>query len=199
MDPDIAKAIVDWPQPNSRKEVQQLLGLRNWYRRFIHIFSGIVSLITDLMQQEIEFNWGEAKEVALLKITMLFTSGKSPILRHYNPDRPALLETDASDFAIAGSFSPRFKNSKIHPVHFVLRTLNPAELHYDVYDKEILAVVYSLNKNCHFLQCAVHKTTIYSDHQNQTCFKTSILLNRRQARWAEQLKGYNIGKSANRL
>jgi hypothetical protein len=70
--------------------------------------------------------------------------------------------------------------------------LNPAELHYDVYDKEILAVVYSLNKNCHFLQCALHKTTIYLDHQNQTYFKTSILLTRRQARWAEQLKRYNF-------
>jgi len=33
---------------------------------------------------------------------------------------------------------------------------------------------------------------IYSDHQNLTYFTTAILLNRRQARWAEELKQYNF-------
>jgi hypothetical protein len=45
MDPATARAIVDWPGPTSRKEVQQLLGLLNFDRRFIHSFSGIVSPI----------------------------------------------------------------------------------------------------------------------------------------------------------
>jgi hypothetical protein len=49
MDPEKAKAIVDWPRPTSRKEVQQLLGLWNFYRRFIVNFSGIISPITDLL------------------------------------------------------------------------------------------------------------------------------------------------------
>jgi hypothetical protein len=62
----------------------------------------IVSPITDLLRQEVSFNWGEEQEAAFLKITEKFLSGKTPILRHYDPDRPALLETDAMDFAIAG-------------------------------------------------------------------------------------------------
>jgi hypothetical protein len=49
MDPEKAKAIVDWPRPISRKEVQQILSLWNFYRRFIHNFSAIVSPITDLL------------------------------------------------------------------------------------------------------------------------------------------------------
>jgi len=49
MDLDKVKAIVDWPRPTSRKEVQQLLGLWNFYRRFIHNFSATVSPITDLL------------------------------------------------------------------------------------------------------------------------------------------------------
>jgi hypothetical protein len=105
MDPEKAKVIVDWPRRTSRKEVQQMLGLWNFYRRFIHNFSAIVSPITDLLQQDVKFKWGEAQEAAFLKITILFVSGKTPILRHYDPDRPALLETDASDFAIAAILS----------------------------------------------------------------------------------------------
>jgi hypothetical protein len=101
----------------------------------------------DVLRQDMEFKWGEAQEAAFLKITILFTSGKTPILRHYDPDRPALLETDASDFAIAGILSPKFEDGKIHSVHFVSTNLNPAELNYDVHDKEMLAVVFSLRKN----------------------------------------------------
>jgi len=45
--PDKAKAIVDWPRPTSRKEVQQLLGFWNFYQRCSHNYSAIVSPITD--------------------------------------------------------------------------------------------------------------------------------------------------------
>jgi len=123
---------------------------------------------------------------------ILFTSGKTLILKHYDPDRPALLETDASDFAIAGILSQKFKDGKIHPVRFVSRKLSPAELNYDVYDKEMLAIVFSLAKNRHYLQGAEHQTKIFSDHQNLSNFQSAILLSRRQARWAEHLKQYNF-------
>jgi len=192
MDPDKAKAIVDWPRPISRKEVQEILSLWNFYRRCIHNFSAIVSPITDLLRPDVKFQWGEAQEAAFLKITILFISGKIPILRHYDPDRPALLETDASDFAITGILSQKFEDGKIYLVQFVSRKLTAAELNYDVYDKETLAVVFSLQKNHHYLQGAVHKTMIFSDHQNLTYFKSAVLLNRRQARWSEDLKQYNF-------
>ena len=102
------------------------------------------------------------------------------------------METDASDFVIAGILSQKVEDGKIHPVRFVARKLNPAGLNYDVDDKEMLAVDNSLNKNRHFLQRATHKTIIFSDHQNLTYFTTAILLNRRQARWAKQLKQCNF-------
>jgi len=192
MDPEKAKAIVDWPRPMSRKEVQQLLGLWNFYRRFIHNFSAIVSPITDLLKQDFKVEWGEAQEAAFLKITILFVSGKTPILRHYDPDRPALLETDPSEFAIAGILSQKFEDGKVHPVRFISRKLSQAEMNYDVYDKEMLAIVFSLQKDRHYLPGAEVETTIYSDHQNVTYFKTAVLLNRRQARWSEELKQYNF-------
>ena len=49
--------------------------------------------------------WGAAQEASFLKITILFTSAKTPILLHYDPNRPALVGTDASDIAITGILS----------------------------------------------------------------------------------------------
>jgi hypothetical protein len=132
MDSEKARGIVDCPRPLSRKEVQQLLGLWNLYRRFINNFSAIVSPISDLLRQDTKFEWREAQEAAFLKMRILFTSAKTPILGYYDPDTPALLETDASDFAIAGIFSQNFENRKVHLARFVSRKVSPAKINYDV-------------------------------------------------------------------
>jgi len=193
MDPDTAKAIVEWPRPTTVKEVQQLLGLWNFYRRFVPSYVHIVVPITDLLRgKSKDIIWGDPQEAAFLKMTVLFTSGKPTILRHYDLNRPALLETDACDFAIAGVLSQKFEDGKLHPVSFMSRKLSQAEFNYDVYDKEMLGIVFSLRKWRYFLQGAQHKTIIYSDHQNLTYFKMAVSLNRRQARWAEELLSYSF-------
>jgi hypothetical protein len=192
MDPEKAKAIVDWLRPTSRKEVQQLLGLWNYYRRFSNNCSVIVSHITDLLRQDGAFVWGEPQEASFFKIPILFTSGKHPILRHYDTNRPALHQTGASGFAIAGILSQKSEEGKIHPIRYVSWKLSPAELNYDVYHKEMLAVVFSFKKHQHLLQAAEHKTTVFSNHQTLSYFQSIILRNRRQSRCAEDLKEYNF-------
>jgi len=193
MDFEKAKAIINWPQPTKKKEVQQLLGLWNFYRRFDPGYAAIVSPITDLLRGgDKQILWGDAQEAAFLKITVLFTSGKTPILGHYSLNRPALVESDTSDFAIAGILSQTFEDGKLHSFSFISSKLSSAELNYDIYNKEMLAVVFSFCKWRHFLQGAEHKTTVFSDDQNLTYFKTAVSLNRRQARWAEDLLSSNF-------
>jgi len=122
MDPEKAKAIVDWPRPTNKKDVQQILGLWNFYQRFVPGYAEIVSPITDLLRgPETTIVWGQPHEAAFLKIVVLYTSGKAPILRHYDPSRPALVETDALDLAIAGILSQKFEDGKLHPVSFISR------------------------------------------------------------------------------
>jgi hypothetical protein len=55
--------------------------------------------------------WEELQEAALLKITTLCIAARLPILRYYDPEYPALLETDVLDFAIAGILSNNFRDT----------------------------------------------------------------------------------------
>jgi hypothetical protein len=57
-----------------------------------------------------------------------------------------MVETDASDYAMEAVLSQRFEDSKIHPVAFISKNFSPAELNYQMYDKEILAIVYTMNQ-----------------------------------------------------
>jgi hypothetical protein len=157
-----------------------LLGLWNFYRRFVPGYAAIVSPITDFLRgKDQNITWGDAQEAAFLKMTVLFTSDKTSILRHYNPELAPLLASDASDFAIAGISSQKFEDCKLHPVSSISRNLSLAEHNYDVYDNEMLAIVLAFRKWRHFLQGAQHMTIVYSDHRNLTYFKTAVSLNRR--------------------
>jgi hypothetical protein len=65
-----------------------------------------VAPITDLLKGDGKnFKFGDEQEAAFLKITVLFTSGATPIMRHFDQDRPTMIETDASDFAIGAILS----------------------------------------------------------------------------------------------
>ena len=53
------------------------------------------------------------------------------------------METDASDLAIGACWMQEY-NSRWHPVVYMSRKLSPAEQNYDIYNKELLAIVAAL-------------------------------------------------------
>jgi len=111
-----------------------------------------------------------------------------PILQHIDQERPALIETDDSDFVIGAVLSQKFEDGKIHPCAFLSNKLSPAEFNYDVFDKEMLAIIYALQKWRHYVFGTAYKATIFSHHQNVEPFTKKVKLNRRKAQWAEVLQ-----------
>jgi len=106
MHPKKAEDIENWPRPTNQKEVQQILELWNIYRRFIPNYAHMVAPITELLNGNgKDFVFGEAQEAAFLKITILFTSGATPIMKHFNQERQAMIKTDASCYRGKNTFN----------------------------------------------------------------------------------------------
>jgi hypothetical protein len=103
-----------------------------------------------------------------------------------------MVETDTSDFAMGAILSPKFEDGTIHPVAFISKKFSPAQMNYQIYDKEMLAIVYVMKTWHCYLQEALFTTTVFSDHMNLQYFKETNQLNCRQARWAEVLQEYNF-------
>jgi len=70
--------------------------------------------------------------------------------------------------------------------------MDKAEINYDIHDKELLAIVAALKEWRCYLEGAHHQIQIYTDHKNFKYFTTTKILNRQQARWAQELAGYNF-------
>jgi hypothetical protein len=64
-----------------------------------------------------------------------------PILAHYDVTRESKLETDTSDSVVRGVLSQKQDNRFYHPVMYFSKTIEAAELNYEIYNKEMLAIV----------------------------------------------------------
>ena len=83
-------------------------------------------------------------------------------------------------------------NGKRHPVSFISKTLSPAERNYEIYDRELLAIIRALEEWRHYIQGSAHTTVVLSDHKNLTFYRDAKKLNRRQARWSLYLSEFDI-------
>ena len=57
-----------WPQPTSVNEVQQFLGMANYYRRFVHNFATIASPLTLLTRKNVQFEFGDDQKRAFSEL-----------------------------------------------------------------------------------------------------------------------------------
>lgn len=181
MDKSKVSSILDWKPPQNVPELQSFLGFANFYRRFIPNYAALTKPMTSLLKKNVVFSWTSDHQKAFESLKQSFAS--PPILVHPNSSLPYCVETDASDFAIAGILSQVQPNSSMHPVAFFSRQMTPAELNYPVYDKELLAIYTCFKEWRHFLQGAKHRVTVFCDHRNLVWFTTSKQLSQRQARW----------------
>ena len=72
------------------------------------------------------------------------------------------------------------------------RKFSPAEINYEIHDKELLAIVDGFKHWRRSCEGTEHQVQVFSDHQNLEYFTTTKVLNRRQARWAQELAGINF-------
>ena len=81
-----------------------------------------------------------------------------PILLFLNNDQPFCVKADSSDFATGAVLSQQSpEDGKLHPVAFYSKSLNAVEQNYKIHNKEMLAIIRSLEEWHYFLKEARHK------------------------------------------
>ncbi|MGD0511542.1 MAG: reverse transcriptase family protein, partial [Candidatus Micrarchaeaceae archaeon] len=190
MDPAKVMGITDWPTPRTVKHVQAFLGFCNFYRRFIKDFSNIARPLFDLTRKDVPFHWHKPQEEAFRTLIKAFTT--APVLALPDHSKPFRLITDTSDFATGAILEQPDALNRWHPVAYHSKSLQPAECNYEIHDKELLAIIRTLEIFCHYLEGRDDLLEVWSDHGNLVYFATKQKLTRRQARWALFLSRFNF-------
>ena len=191
MDPAKVRAVVDWPTPRNLKDLRGFLGFANFYRRFIEGFAKLARPLNDLTKKDVAWRWTDVEAVAFEGLKYRFTS--APVLAMWHPDCETQLSTDASGYATSGVLEQKQQEDDLyHPVAFRSQSMTATERNYEIYDRELLAIIQALEDWRHYLIGLPKPFTIYSDHANLTHWRTARHLTRRQARWYMTLSQYNF-------
>ncbi|KAJ9544205.1 hypothetical protein OSB04_023912 [Centaurea solstitialis] len=175
------------PPPTNVKGVRSFLGHAGFYRRFIKDFSKIARPLTELLAKDTPFSFNDSCLEAFEKLKKELTSAL--IIQPPDWTLPFELMCDASDFAIGAVLGQR-KDGRVHAIHYASKTLDPAQLNYSTTEKELLAVVYAIEKFRTYLVGS--KVIVYSDHA-----ALRYLMNKKDAkprliRWILLLQEFDI-------
>jgi transposase InsO family protein len=190
MDPKKVEAIQEWETPTTIKGLRGFLGFANFYRQFIEAYSEIVRPLVDLTRKDTPFRWTEDCEGSFQELKRLFTTG--PILATFSPSRTTVLETDSSGYTIGGVLSQYDDQGRLRPCAYFSRKNAPAECNYEIYDKELLAVVRCLEAWDAELRSTEAEFTVITDHKNLEHFFRPRKLTERHMRWYLFLSRFNF-------
>jgi cleavage and polyadenylation specificity factor subunit 1 len=141
-DPERVEPVMNFPQPNTVKELRRFLGMVNFYRRAIHHAAEYQRrlqnwILSNKKNDNTPLKWTEDAEGAFQQFKTAL--GRAALLHHPAEDIPLVLNTDASDSAIGGALH-QLRGGNLEPLAFFSRKLTLAESKWSTYDRELLAV-----------------------------------------------------------
>jgi hypothetical protein len=139
MDPVKLDSIATWPTLAKVRDVRSFLSFANFYRRFIPGYSNVTRLLIDLTKKNLSWEWTPRCQTAFDTLKALFLS--KPVLHMPDLSTPFAIATDASKYASGAILLQTDSNGDWHPYSYVSQSFGPAERNYDIYDRELLAVI----------------------------------------------------------
>ncbi|XP_024046598.1 uncharacterized protein LOC112100952 [Citrus clementina] len=188
---EVDKAKVDLisnlPPPKTVREVRSFLGHAGFYRRFIKDFSKVSRPLCNLLAKDVPFIFNDSCLMAFEKLKQLLTS--SPIIQAPNWSLPFELMCDASDYAVGAVLGQRVDRIP-HVIYYASMTLNDAQLNYSTTEKEMLAVVFALEKfRSYLIGC---KIIVFTDHAALKYLLTKKDAKARLIRWVLLLQEFDL-------
>lgn len=123
-----------------------------------------------LTKKDTSFLWTDSCQNFFDTLKKSFT--EAPVLKHFDPDHRIYLETDTSDYVTTVELLQEDSNGDLYPVAFMSKKFDPAEYNYEIYDKELLAIVRSFE--C--WEAEIRGSTgisVLTDHRNLEYYMTT--------------------------
>lgn len=135
------EALVRMERPRSVKQIQQVLGLASYFRRFVENFATIVEPLTRLTRKNVPWVWEDAQEQTFNNIKEKLTT--RPVLMIFDPERRTEVHTDASAVGV-GAILLQEKDGRMAVVAYFSRQTTKDQRCYHSYELETMAVVLAL-------------------------------------------------------
>ena len=171
-DPDKVAAITQMQPPENKAALLRFIGMVNYLSPFCANLSSVIQPLRMLTQDSVPFIWSKVQDGAFSKAKQPVSS--APVLAYYDLDKPVVLQTDASDYALGGALLKPNDKGNLQPVAFTSSSMSSTEQRYSQIEKECLAICNCFQK---FDQWLYGKSDIevHTDHQPlETIYKKPL-------------------------
>ena len=180
--------VMDWPIPRTGKDIQRFMGVVNYFRDHIARMSHISAPVDALRNAgSLEGIWTNEHMKAFNQVKQELV--KNVLLHFPNLNEPFHVATDASKYGIGAALFQRIKG-KEQCISFMARALSPSERNYSTTKRELLGIIYALQKFHPYLWG--QHFTLYTDHRSLTYLNTQKLANPMMLNWFDILLDYNF-------
>ena len=139
MEKEKINGVLSWPEPKNVKNVRKFLGLTNYYRRFIKDFTQVARPMNILMRKNMKWQWRREQQDVFDDLKRVFMT--KLVLAVPDLNKEFRVEVDVSNYATGGVLSMKYSNELWRLVIFISKSLSNTERNYEIYNKEMLAVV----------------------------------------------------------
>ena len=186
-DPGNVEKIITWPVPTCVTDVRAVLGMGNYYQRFIKDYSKKMQPLIKLTKKDRGFEWTAECQKSFDQLKEELTS---PDIMAYPTDfGEFILDTDAS-LDMVGAILSQVQDGVEHVITYGSRTLSKPEQNYCVTDWELLAVRFFMEYYKHYL--LGRRFVAWMDHQALRWVYSLREPKDRIARWLETLSTYQF-------
>ena len=137
------EAFKNAPPPTNSSEVRSLLGMSNWFSKWIPDYATITAPLRALTVKHAKFMWKAEHREAWLQLKEALTS--APVIVYFDPNRKSKVIPDVSPAGLSAILAqevPGTNDWKV--IAYASRALTPTEQRYAQVEREALAIVYGV-------------------------------------------------------
>jgi RNase H-like domain found in reverse transcriptase/Reverse transcriptase (RNA-dependent DNA polymerase) len=191
IDPTKRDGLATWPEQLATvKQVRSTLGVFGYQRPFIRGFADIAKPLTELTKKDAPFIWTPRCTATIQNLKRIVLS--DPVLQQPHPARPYTLKVDTSQYAMGAILQQPDEEGHLHPIGYDSQTFNNTERGYNIYDRELLAVIQGLLAWHHLLVGSPHKICVLTDHSNLKYYRHPQKISRCVARYLPKLVEFDF-------
>ena len=187
---DKLKAIDQFPQPRTKKQIKSFPRLTGYYCRFIPNYVTIAVPLANMTRKSEPEKaiWTPQCTKAFNKLKEILLS--APVMMNPDFSHPFILQTDASEVGVGAVLSQRDTEGYDHPVAYFSRKLLPWELKYATIEKECLAIKLGIEEFQVYL--LGKEFTIQTDHRALQWLASFKDNNSRLMQWSLTLQPFQF-------